>query len=127
MPEIALRAIAIQVAGRREPCQTILVYAGAYQLTLSTVLTGRGVELHSSFLGHPAAELAIAGHLLLAPHQAPRAWGAEHDARELPVRDARRRCLLDHLAVLSDELPWLLTAAVHIDVEDAALDELDRT
>jgi len=25
-----------------------------------------------------------------------------------------------------DELPWLLTAAVHIDVEDAALDELDR-
>jgi len=29
--------------------------------------------------------------------------------------------------VLGDELPWLLTADVHIDVEDAALDELDRT
>ncbi len=73
MPEIALRAIAIQVAGRREACQTILVFAGAYLLTLSTVLPDRGVELHSSFLGHPAAELAIAGHLLLASHQAPRA------------------------------------------------------
>lgn len=49
----------------------MLAYAGAYQLTLSSTLAALGVELHSSYLGHPAAPSTTVAHLLLWPAVAP--------------------------------------------------------
>ena len=113
-------------AGRPLACSTPLGYASAYQLTLSSTLPGLGVELHSCYLGHPAADRTAAAHLQLSPRDAPRVRLVEHEPSALPVRDARRRCLLDHLA----ELRALVAAAtgreVRVDVDDAALERVDR-
>jgi hypothetical protein len=43
-----------------------------------------------------AAERAIHAHLVLATGHAV-SWSLEHGTSALPVRDGRRRCLLDHL------------------------------
>jgi hypothetical protein len=121
-----LPAPRVIVAGRPLACSTLLGYAGAYQLTLSSTLADLAVELHSSYLGHPAADRTAAAHLRLRPRHAPRVWLVEHEPSTLPVRDARRRCLLDHLAELRALVATITAQEVRVDVDDAALERLDR-
>jgi hypothetical protein len=121
-----LPAPRVTVAGRPLACSTLLGYAGAYQLTLSSTLPDLGTELHSCYLGHPAADRTAAAHLELRPRDAPRVRLLEHQPSTLPVRDARRRCLLDHLAELRGLLAATTGQQVRVDVDDAALERLDR-
>jgi hypothetical protein len=123
---VALPTANIRIAGRRVSCETLLAYAGAFQLTLSTVLPDEGVQLHSSYLGHDRAERSAASHLLIAPGARPRVWSVEHDPASLPVMYERRRCLLDHLAVLADELRHRSELEVRVDVPAEALERLDH-
>jgi hypothetical protein len=123
---MALPAADIRIASERQDSETLLAYASAFQLTLSTVIPDRGVQLHSSYLGHPDAERTSAAHLLLAPARRPRQWSIEHDPATMPVAHARRRCLLDHLAVLADQLRDLTALDVLLDVPADALDQIDR-
>jgi hypothetical protein len=44
----------------------------------------------------------------------------------MPVAHARRHCLLDHLAVLADQLRELTNVEVLLDVPAEALDQIDR-
>jgi hypothetical protein len=122
---LTLASSTIRIAGERPPSETLLAYASAYQLTLSTTLPDLGVQLHSSYLGHPDAEATSAAHLMLAPARRPSQWTVSHDPAALPVRDARRRCLLDHLAVLAEQLRANGHPDATVDVADAALDQLD--
>ena len=123
MERIRLPALAVRVDGARVPAYTELAYAGAYQLTLSTALPALGVELHSSYLGHPDADEALATHLGLAPDTDPLTWSKPHRGAELPVAEARRRCLYDHVL----ELQQLLGDAGEVSVElaDEALELVD--
>jgi hypothetical protein len=123
---ISLPAADIRIAGRRVSSETLFAYAGAFQLTLSTALPDEGVQLHSSYLGHQAAERSSAAHLLIVPGSPPRVWSVEHDAGTLPVMNARRHCLLDHLAVLVDELRDRTELEVLVDVAPDALELVDR-
>jgi hypothetical protein len=123
---IALPAPDIRIAGRGVSSETLFAYAGAFQLTLSTALPEEGVQLHSSYLGHEAAERSSAAHLFIAPGALPRVWSVEHDPATLPVMNARRHCLLDHLAVLADELRERTQLEVLLDVAAGALELLDR-
>lgn len=122
MPRQPLPPVRLSIAGRPVNCSTLLDYAGAYQLTLSSTVEDLAIELHSCYLGHPNAPTTVASHLRLAPGHAPRVITVEHPGRDLPVRDRRARCLLDHL----HELSALLTdtaagTEVLVDVDDRAL------
>jgi hypothetical protein len=107
------------VDGRRVGCSTRLAYAGAYQLTIWTIVPGLATELHSSYLGHPGGH-TVAAHLQLRPGEPPLTVTADHAGAELPVREARRLCLYDHLAVLRQ----LVADATG---KDAAVDVTDQT
>jgi hypothetical protein len=119
-----LPGVHVRLAGQATACTTLLAYAGGYQLTLSSVLVDAGVELHSSYLGHPAAARAAVGHLLLTTSGVTRAWTREPPGAELPVFVGRRRCLLDHLAQLQTALAEH-AGPCHIELDDTALDHVD--
>lgn len=123
---MALPSADIQIAGRGIPSETLFVYAGAFQLTLSTALPDEGVQLHSSYLGHESAEHTSAAHLLIASGSRPHLWDVVHDPANLPVMYARRHCLLDHLAVLADELRRRTNAEILVDVAAQALERIDQ-
>jgi hypothetical protein len=114
----------VVVAGAPAACETLLAYAGAYQLTLSSTLAALGVELHSAYLGHPDAAMSRVAHLLLEPDRPPRTWAREPPGDELPVQVGRRRCLLDHLAALQATLAdrW---GDARVQVSDEALAQID--
>ena len=114
----------VRVDGARVEASTLLGYAGAHQLTLSTTIPGLGIELHSSYLGHPDAEAAVS-HLALAPGRAPTTTTELQPGAELPVAEARRRCLYDHLAQLHQQLTELSARPVQVELADRALELLD--
>ncbi len=97
--------IAITLDGQPERFQTLMFSAGAYTLILSSVLPGRAIELHSTYLGHPGTPTQ-ASHLLLTPGHSE-SDAAQHGQTEIPVMVARRRCLYDHLQRLQDHLAEL--------------------
>ena len=115
----------VRVAGARVPAYIELTYAGAHQLTLSTALPALGIELHSSYLGHPDAGGSIASHLQLGPDLNPSTWVETHAAHELPVSTARRRCLYDHLLQLQELLTGLDGTRVTVELADDALELVD--
>ena len=122
---IRLPELSVRLDGARVPAYTELVYAGAYQLTLSTALPAIGVELHSSYLGHPGAAEALASHLSLAPASDPFTWSTAHRGAELPVADARRRCLYDHALELQQLLCEHTAGEVTVELPDEALELVD--
>jgi hypothetical protein len=78
------------VDGRSLGCSTRLAYAGAYQLTIWTIVPELATELHSSYLGHPKGHTIVA-HLQLRPGEPPVTLASEQAGAELPVREARPR------------------------------------
>jgi hypothetical protein len=68
---------------------TRIAYAGAYQLTVWTIVPELTAELHSSYLGHPDGDTAVT-HLQLRPDDAALTLTSERPGAELPVREARR-------------------------------------
>ena len=114
----------LTVDGQAVECRSWLGYAGAYQLTLWTVVSELALELHSSYLGHPDGETAIA-HLALQPGQPPAVTSEQRPGVALPVRDARRLCLYDHLEALRHLVAEHAQASVGIEIADQALQLVD--
>lgn len=84
------------------PSQTLATSVGAYILVIETVLPEQGIDLHSTYTGHPKTPTQ-ATHLLLTPDvQESLTMEHEHDA--IPVMHARRTCLYDHYHQLQDLL-----------------------
>lgn len=110
--------------GRPLECKSWLAYAGAYQLTLWTIVPELAAELHSSYLGHPDGETAVA-HLQLQPGERPAIVSDQQPGRQLPVREARRLCLYDHLVVLRQLVADHTGGAVSVEVADQALELVD--
>ena len=111
---------AIGLGGRPVRSTTRVISVGAYQVVFTTVLPDRGIELHSSYMGHDAIHASQVTHLLLAPGE--RSFEArELPQAEVPVVWARRRCLYDHLQRLGDFLRELGHFDASIDVLDEAL------
>jgi hypothetical protein len=108
------------VDGRPVGCSTRLAYGGAYQLTIWTIVPELATELHSSYLGHPAGR-TVAAHLQLRPGESPMTVTVEHRGAELPVREARRLCLYDHLAVLRELVADATGEHATVDVDYRAL------
>jgi len=109
----------IRIDGARVRASSYLAYAGAYQLTLSTTVAALALELHSSYLGHPAGDAAVS-HLELAPDTDPCTHSELYPACDLLVAD-RRGCLYDHLARLQ-ELLGRGGGQVTIEIADGALE-----
>jgi hypothetical protein len=82
------------------------------------------LELPSSYLGHPDGETAIA-HLPLQPGQPPTVTSEQRPGLALPVRDARRLCLYDHLEALRALVAEHTQASVGIEIADQALQLVD--
>jgi hypothetical protein len=112
------------VDGRGLACTTRLAYAGAYQLTIWTIVPELAVELHSSYLGHPDGQTAVA-HLELRPGEPPATMASESPGAELPVREARRLCLFDHIAELRGLVADATGKDTTVDIADQALDLVD--
>lgn len=94
-----------------------------YVVVLDTTLPDHGVELHSTYVGHPAVKTR-ASHLVLAPAVRDTVVGEyEHDA--LPVLYERQRCLYDHLARLQD-LFHRLNVHAQISLDEEALAAVQR-
>ena len=120
-----LPAPIVRIDGARVRAYTELTYAGAHQLTLSTALPALGIELDSSYLGHPDAGESIASHLQLGPGLSPQTWVECHAAAALPVSHARRRCLYDHLLELQQLLCATGAGEVSVELADEALQVVD--
>ena len=97
LQRIRLPELTVRVDGARVPAYTELAYDGVYRLRLSTSLPALGVELHSSYLAYPGAHAVLAANLGLAPDVGPLTWSTAHRGAELPVGEARRSCLYDHV------------------------------
>jgi hypothetical protein len=121
---VPLPAPRLAVDGRPIGCQTRLAYAGAYQLTIRTVLPELALELHSSYLGHPDGQTAVS-HLQLRPGQAPHTVTDQRPGATLPVREARRLCLYDHLAALRELVAEQAGQPATVEVADQTLDRVD--
>ena len=113
------------VDGEPVRCRLSYQWAGALQLTLCSVCPELGVELHSSYLGHPDAEVSTIATVRLRPGVRPEVTSELRDAADLPVREARRRCLLDHLAELRDLVAEASESEVSIEFADEAAELVD--
>jgi hypothetical protein len=105
--------------GRRVACATQLGYLGPYQLALLSV-----VPDFAGYLGHPHGHTAVT-HLRLRPGEAPATLASERPGAELPVREARRLCLYDHLATLRELLADATQAPVALELAESALELID--
>ena len=76
------------------------------------------------YLGHPDGQTAVA-HLELRPGQPPATVTDERPGAELPVREARRLCLYDHLAELRQLVADATGEPVAVDLADQALELVD--
>jgi len=106
-----------------ETC-TRIAAAGGYVLTLSTVLPRHGIELHSTYTGHPQAERTLVSELFLCKSRDPLLHTREADPRELPVLQERGNCLYDHLLRLHELLTSLELGDIRIHDLDSALSAL---
>jgi hypothetical protein len=121
------RALGVELVldGRSTVSETRYLEAGAYVLVLCSCVPELGVELHSTYVGHPGVETHVT-HLALGS-ASDRAVNetmmrAEGD---MPVLFARRRCLFDHLQRLQDELTGLGHRA-GLEIDDGSVLELER-
>jgi hypothetical protein len=114
----------LRVGGRRVACTTQLGYLGPYQLALASIVPDFAIELHSGYLGHPDGHTAVT-HLQLRPRASPVTLASERPGAELPVREARRLCLYDHLAVLRDLLAEATQAPVTLELAESAFELID--
>jgi hypothetical protein len=114
----------LSVHGRRVACTTRIAYAGAYQLTVWTIVPELAAELHSSYLGHPDGDTAVT-HLQLRPEEPPLTLISERPGAELPVREARRLCLYDHLAELRRLVSEATGLPAGVEVPEHALELVD--
>jgi hypothetical protein len=116
----------VEIDGKAVETCTRIAAAGGYVLTLSTVLPRRGIELHSTYTGHPLAERTLVSELFLCKPRPPVVYTREADPRELPVLHERGNCLYDHLLRLHDLLTSLELGDVTIHDLDGALGALRR-
>jgi hypothetical protein len=103
--------------------RTRMTGLGAYVLVLDTVLPVQGVELHSTYTGHPKVK-TLSCHLMLA-HGLHDTLTVEHDHASIPVIHERRACLYDHLQRLQDLLAQLGHQA-HIPLQDSAIETVEH-
>jgi hypothetical protein len=116
----------LAVDDRPVACSSWLAYGGAYQLTLWTIVPELALELHSSYLGHRDGDTATS-HLQLLPGEPPLTVTDHRPGSSLPMREARRLCLYDHLASLRDLVAEHTSQAVRIDIPVQALERVDVT
>ena len=114
----------LAVDGEPLVCTSRLSYGGAYQLTIWTIVPALALELHSSYLGHPNGDTA-ASHLQLRPGEQPLTVTDHHPGPSLPVREARRLCLYDHLAALRDLVAEHTSKPVSVEIAEQALERVD--
>ena len=114
----------IEIDGQAVETCTRIAAAGGYVLTLSTVLPRHGIELHSTYTGHPQAERTLVSELFLSKSRAPVLYTRDADPRELPILHERGNCLYDHLLRLHDLLTSLELGDVTIHDLDGALGAL---
>jgi hypothetical protein len=114
----------IEIDGKAVQTCTQIAAAGGYVLTLSTVLPRYGIELHSTYTGHPLAEHTLVSELFLCKSREPLLHTREADPRELPVLHERGNCLYDHLLRLHDLLTSLELGDITIHDLDGALGAL---
>ena len=134
----ALPAPRVVIGDVAQRASTLLGYAGAYSVTLSTTLPELALELHSTYLGH-AQTATSAAHLVLMPgvrelRQIEHAAGALPIAGSPPAQPGgrgRSALLLDHLGELQAAIARRLAAtdrgghSVLVDVDDEALQMLE--
>lgn len=85
---------------------------------------GSACETPATYLGHPNGETAVA-HLQLQPGERPAIINDQQPGIQLPVREARRLCLYDHLVVLRQLLADHTGGGVSVEVADQALELVD--
>jgi hypothetical protein len=116
----------VTIDGTAQKASSLLGYAGAYSVTLSTTLPTLALELHSTYLGH-SQTATIAAHLLLRP-DARNVRTVKHAAGALPVAGAqaarpgargRAGLPLDHLSELHLQRPRCCARTSPIRCSDA--------
>jgi hypothetical protein len=116
----------VEIDGKPVETCTRVVAAGGYVLTLGTVLPRHGIELHSTYTGHPLAERTLVTELFLCRSRQPLLDTREADPRELPVLHERGNCLYDHLLRVLELLSELPIGAVAIGGSDEAVERLSH-
>ncbi len=117
----------VKLDGRRVESETTCMWAGAYVLTVATVLPDRGLafELVSTFVGHRDVVTHVT-HLALGPPGTGAEISAQDHAHEsLDPMIRARECAYEHVQVLLEQLTSLGHEA-SIEVPDGAFDELER-
>lgn len=125
MNTVPLPEVSIWLDEQRVECETLMSVAERSMMLNSFVPAGDH-ELHSSYVD-AGGETVVASHLLVAAELGPEPSSATLRERELTRAGDRRRCLLEHLALLRDALAERDLGSVRLEVGDAALRVADAT
>jgi len=119
---LELDGVEVCAGGWRERCETEIVSAGAYVVSVTTVIPSRGVALASSYLSELAGPTA-ASHMCLTVGPVR----FEQRTLDLIGQTHARGCLLDHAMQLRDLLGELLGGEdVRVEVDERALAQAER-
>ena len=117
-------ALTVLVDGRSLTATTAIAPASPHTCALETLIPDAGIELHSTYHGHPA-QPTHATHLFLPDETSSRMETAVHRHFSIPVLAARQRCLLDHYAVLVDHAAGA-GIELRLQVQDQNLDAIEQ-
>ncbi len=101
MRQVAARStipLRLKLGGQPLESETTYTWAGAHVLTIHTAVprADLALELHSTFVGHPAVA-AHSVHLILGPRGVtPAIEERQHDSVELDPTLAPRACVYEH-------------------------------
>jgi hypothetical protein len=119
--------LGVKLDGCRVQSETTCMWAGAYVLTVATVLPDRGLafELVSSFVGHRDVATHVTHLALGPPGRAAEISAHDHAHESLDPMIRARECAYEHVQVLLEQLTSF-GHDVSIEVPDDAFDELER-
>ena len=118
--KLAIQDLDVRCAGRPERCTTTLATAGAYVVTVTSVLEDRSAALASCYLADLTAAQTAVSHMRLVPG-GPAERLSQHVLGGMHSAGHARGCLLDHVAELRDLLAAIAGAESSVDVSEATL------
>lgn len=116
-------AVSVRLDERIVVCETLQTLIGPDAVVLESTIPepDAPITLTSSYLGCPG-DHTVASHACLSGRGRSRSWSRRIPGDLLPVSTAQERCLLDHLAILQQELADLgLTARITLAPRGAAV------
>ena len=120
METVLLPDLSLWIGEEPTDSDTLLVAVGRGSMMLISFVPSSGYGLHSSYV-EAGGDTVVASHLLVPAEAGPVPTSSTLADRDLHRPGDRRRCLLEHLALLRDALERNGEQVVRMEVGEEAL------